>query len=1397
MTAAITAIALMASIILPVVADTSKALRYELSPQAAQIVKPTDGRLMKQVTYDAATQKYQFNKDGAQASSVLPAEIQKTSLGTPGGKDTATFAADLPTDLTKGVTYHDVNSQLDFTLIPQFTTTAGQATAGRIVYPIPGGMQAVYTLKSNGVKEDIIVEHTDEETLNFAYTLQLPKTLEAKMMGNGSLGLYSADPTLFGSMTYGSDADKQAVQKARENSNKTSLVFILPAPTILGPDGNNVGGTHAEFKLEGTTLTVVATGVNTATTPVSIDPSVVVTSTSDFMTDSNNEGMIDYSTAGQISRSGITGGTTEDWAQTTSFATARNAHQTVAYHGYLYVIGGAPPSVGTDVQFAPIATDGTGTVGTWQTTTSLPDTRSAGGAVLYNGYLYLIGGTVAGADSNTVIYSEIADDGTLGAWNTTTSFATPRRGMATAVFNGYVYMLGGTQTSTGTTKYNDVQYAPIYGSGQLGAWATTTAFATVRQFPQAAAYNGYLYIGGGQDTTSGAASYRNDIQYAAINGDGTIGAWVATSAFTTGRQAFTMTAYNGYLYILGGTGVAYMNDVQYAQINADGTLGAWAATASIVTAKSFMGTAALNGYIYLTGGFDGSVNYDDVIISKIDDPGSTTPFAAGSTTIATPRSMMCSAAYGGYIYAFGGSTTNNGNTNQTTIYAATVSTAGVLGAWTSITAALPEARSAMGCTIYNGFIYIVDGYTGAAVASNQIRYATISATTIGAWTTTGTAVTTASIAPGVFTYTAGNVTRLYVIGGSIVNSYYTTLAATGAPGTWTAGASLPNAWTSRAYAMIGDTFYAMGGLNGTVAQTTVYRSQLTSTGTMGAWTATGNTSLNTAVASMNGGVSVNGCLYVVGGQTGGATPVATNVVQYACPASDGTISAWTTSAAPLTANIMNLALATYNSYLFGVGGYTGAAYQATAQIAHVNNGGNGMTGANGTTTTAMTSNGTTAAPRYFHATVAYNGYLYALGGYTGSAYLNTVVYAPITGPGTVGAWATTSAFTNNRAYSSVAVYNGRLYLTGGYNGTTFFGDYQYSTVQSDGTLGPWSTSANIGATATPRATHGSVAYNGYLYVVGGLSTTTTYLSTVQYAPINADGSVGTWASTTALPGIRATSVAVAYNGFIYVLGGRTAASTYINSVVMAPLSPTGGIGTAGWTYTSSFKNTRNYLGTAVANGFLYIFGGWDGTTYYQDIQYAVITSNGTLGPWQNAGNMSSSRYGVSSAYYDGYMYVTGGNAAGTASAVVDYLPLQNIQRIGRYTKLLDLGNAVGNVNGFTVNGLVPGQSGALSYRVAASDGVFSSSNFLSTNIQTANCSVVARYVLLVLVLDDSGDKYGGAGVFPDTGSTNAYSTDITVLTKFGHPPPQIRLRHGATMQVGALSPLDTCNTIPG
>ena len=306
------------------------------------------------------------------------------------------------------------------------------------------------------------------------------------------------------------------------------------------------------------------------------------------------------------------------WSYTTNLPASIFGHTCVAYNGYIYVIGGAGDSgFSTDVQYAKINSDGT--FGNWKSTENFMTERASHTSVVHNGYLYILGGMYNNGSNqylHDVQYTKINQDGSLGIWNSTQDFVTARMEPSSVVYHGYLYLLGGWINDVPAQFLNDVQYAKINSDGTLGNWNNTTSFPTARYGHSSVVNNGYLYVLGGCDDSG---HYLNDVHYAKIQTNGALGSWNSTTAYTTGRQRHSSVVHNGYLYVLGGYyndgSTHYLNDVQYTKIDDDGSLDNWNNTASFVSKRNHHTSIENNGYLYVIGGvyWDSSPPYfDDV-----------------------------------------------------------------------------------------------------------------------------------------------------------------------------------------------------------------------------------------------------------------------------------------------------------------------------------------------------------------------------------------------------------------------------------------------------------------------------------------------------------------------------------------------------------------------------------------------------------------------------------------------------------------------------------------------------------------------------------------------------------------------------------------------------------------
>ena len=194
--------------------------------------------------------------------------------------------------------------------------------------------------------------------------------------------------------------------------------------------------------------------------------------------------------------------------------------------------------------------------------------------------------------------------------------------------------------------------------------------------------------------------------------------------------------------------------------------------------------------------------------------------------------------------------------------------------------------------------------------------------------------------------------------------------------------------------------------------------------------------------------------------------------------------------------------------------------------------------------------------------------VYLLGGFNGSSRLATVYTAPINADGTLGAWTAGPSLPGALGISQAIVTKNRVYLLGGIS-STYVATVYTAPINADGTLGAWTTGTNLPGTL---AYSQAIVTKNRVYLLGGISAS-SYVATVYTAPINADGTLGTWTTGTSLPVALGSSQAIVTKNRVYLLGGIS--GSYLATVYTAPI--TGGLND----YSSYYDGT--YITTAVGN----------------------------------------------------------------------------------------------------------------------------------------------------------------------------------------------------------------------
>ncbi len=1395
-------------------------LYYRLDDTTLKLVGTTDSTLTSKLSFNSQTRSYEFNKSAIKSSSATPYAALQAQIGT--GSESL-YALDVHEDGGKGVTYHDINSRLEFSLVPQFTMSAGKSVDGHLVYPLSGGNKLVYTLKNNGLKEDIVVPKVASDTMAFSYSLQLPKTLEARMLpdGSGGIGVYSASPELFADASYSTDADKQAVQKARESSEKTYLVFGLPAPVILDTAGKKVG--KAVFKLDGTTLSVVASNLGDITTPIAIDPSVVVTSTSDFQENGNDGGNISFDTAGQVERRLTTGGTTT-WTSTTSLPTGSEGLATASYNSYIYAIGGT--GLASSVYYA--ATNSDGTLGSWTATSSMNTPRSYMGAAAYNSRLYVWGGynNSSGNATASVEYAPINSDGSLGSWTLANSMPTAVCRAGTAAFKGYLYSFGGsttpssgcTSSSTGATS--TVQYAAIKADGSLGNWQTTTsiAYGSSGQVISAMATiaNGYAYLAGGHNN-GGGTSY-SDMQSAPVNADGSLGSWTATTSLTAATHSAGFISYQGFLFMLSNQSNATSS--AYAQVYSGGTTASWfsASYFPLTSGRSNGSAVSVNNYLYYIGGSGPSATAEYTRVGGVNSTLSIRGNSVVGTSFTTARERAGAAAYGSCIYLAGGYGGGSNNYVNYAQYSSINSDGNITNSWPNKSFS-GLGRADLAVVAYNGYLYSIGGYNAnSPVYFNTVQYASIANDcSLGTWTNTTAFDSSGNARGGIsafvyngYLYVAGGINA----GGNFSSVRYAPLNSDGSVGTWNSTTSLPTAMNRQRTVVWGNKVYLLGGTtlalpnpnNGASTgsrptgsgRSNTYYATINDDGTLGSWTST--TAMPYDIYEFGAGI-IDGYIMIAGGFGSGGV----SSYWYTAPLnSDGSIGTWTVAFdRGGSFSIASTDMVVANGYVYLVAGRTDTGLtnpnrSSGVVRANVINAGPGEIG-------TMAAGNTLVTGRIGAGSSASGGYVYVVGGSSdgGSTGRTDIEYSKAGLNGTLGTFTTDShTLSSGRMFPGVVAYLGHLYVVGGKTSSSYYGNVQYSDLTSSGGLGSnFTTSASFvtgSGSDTGRAGVCAVAYKNRLYAIGGWDGT-NYYNTTRYTSINSEtGALGSWSdSGNTFTSGRYGASCFAANGYMYIIGGRNG-STSFNDVQVAPINSDGTLGN--WKKTASFSGARSHFVSGYNNGFVYIYGGCTTaacTAGYADTQFAQLGLDGMLGPWQLRPSTATgySPYLTTGTLYNSYLYQFGGSDAVAATNTTVYAPTLVIPRVGYYSKFLDLG-AVSRITGITYNGRLensysPGLS-PITFRSATGSGQFFPSTF-STAITagTVPCDTsnpaYTRYLQVEVRLDNIT-----SGAFADSSSFQSYISDLTVNYVPVHPSTDVRLRGGKSLVEGNLTAHDTC-----
>ncbi len=929
----------------------------------------------------------------------------------------------------------------------------------------------------------------------------------------------------------------------------------------------------------------------------------------------------------------------------------------VAYNGFLYALGGTPDGTAangtTTVWVSKLGANGepqlwhpsVGTPAYWfVSANTLPAALSYTSIAAYENKLYLVGGRdTSGNSINSVYAADLLPTGDVGPWSTTgmQNLTTPgaRYGHSVHVYNDTMYVIGGSNSGT---LLNTVYLSKLNTDGTMNAWVQTTSFSTARSSfggQMTAVWGAYIYLAGGCSvvTSNYCSTIQSDVQLASINADGTLAPWNPILTLSNQRVGYSFVAWQEGLYRLGGcNNQSTANACRAAHQSVEFGLVNPAGDASTVSNSEPSGSGDC-----ITPNF-----------TNCDLP------PAGDNAGEGGQMSSMVVVNNGYIYNIGGCVVASGtcgsNMSGNVSYAALNSSGQMIapstcphttyGLWCVDSTNRINGTTGLGAagiTVFNNMIYVAGGTNSGTWQSNIYRVLlNADGSLVGPWqfesfTSSGLSGTADDARGYMYMFARANPAsagtnpgNLYMLGGC--------------SGT--------------------------GGIGCSTYFTETIKCNIETAGSITGCTTTGQLQIdadnvaggNQGLGLMAGTIYANR-IYLVGGSCS-ATGAAGNPCgsTYAANRKDtiyATIDAsnnivatsggvWQFATAQMSPVRRRAVSFGYNGYIYSLAGYSGTASLQDLLFAKINV----STGDIAT----FDSSGVVVTPRWDLRAIVSNGYVYAIGGCGAGAAPSscTAMQAEVqtfqlynNDSGTpVNYAASANQFNTDRMGASSTIMNGYLYVAGGCTDTTDCGaatdSVQYSAIDINGALGAWSAGGNLPAV---RAWGQLENAGGTLYYVGGQDST----STNEYADVYYTSSVvtgnPTWAgATNDLPDARTKHSASVWDSRIYVTGGLNGSAVAQTTTYVSPkLSSGGDIGSA-WTSTTAFNIARSSHTTIAYANNLYVIGGFDGTNFMSDVQYASIgyktgsiTQSGTSTITGSGTAWTSAMIGSTLQYRDG------------------------------------------------------------------------------------------------------------------------------------------------------------------
>ncbi|KAJ8347376.1 hypothetical protein SKAU_G00287770 [Synaphobranchus kaupii] len=268
--------------------------------------------------------------------------------------------------------------------------------------------------------------------------------------------------------------------------------------------------------------------------------------------------------------------------------------------------------------------------------------------------------------------------------------------------------------------------------------------------------------------------------------------------------------------------------------------------------------------------------------------------------------------------------------------------------------------------------------------------------------------------------------------------------------------------------------------------------------------------------------------------------------------------------------------------------------------------------------------------------------LLAIGGWSGNRPTNVIEsYDTQT-----NCWVTVAQTESPRAYHGTVYLNGFLYCLGGYNAVEFFS----AACKFDPVTRTWH---NVAPMHSRRCYVSVAVLHGCIYAMGGFDGYTRLSSAERYEP-----TTNQWSLISPMNEHRSDASAAALDGKVYVCGGFNGEHCLCTAEYYSP-------DTNQWTQMTPMKSRRSGLRAVTLEGEVYVAGGFDGVSRLRSVE----AYDSLAGIWRQMPDMLDMRSNFGMAVLDDRLFVVGGFNGFSTTFYAEYFDLEtnkwySIQHMG-------------------------------------------------------------------------------------------------------------------------------------